>query len=249
MATRGRKILKDFFSNGKRPTQQEFEDLIDSSVNILDDGYSKNSKEGLKLSLKNDSNVLMSFCSQTEADPAWFFTINDQEDLAIEPKKSHRDVSFEHHETRVSNLLLKSQNTIVKGDLEVQGIRKGTTLSSPIKEKLKADGDWHDLTEDLNGVYALEVVATVCGEKGSGEYSVLMGWATQCYGSHKKIKLVGSHFGFWGHKLKLRWYKQKNQTYRLQIKSRLRYKNGKNLSIDCNITYLHKYERFVSDKA
>lgn len=248
MATRGREILKGFFSNGKRPTQQEFEDLIDSSVNILDDGYSKNGDDGLKLSLKNDSNVLMSFCTQSEADPAWMFTINEAEDLTIEQKKNHKEIALGDHKNYTPNLILNTPKTIINGDLEIQGVRKGSSLSDELANKLTADGKWHDLTKDLNGVYALEVVATICGNKGSGEYAVLMGWATQCYGSHKKIKLVGSHYGFWGHKLKLRWHKQNNQSYRLQIKSRLSYKNGGNLKIECNVTYLHKYERTVSEK-
>lgn len=246
MAVRGRKILKDFFSNGKRPSQQEFEDLIDSSVNILDDGYSKNGKDGLKLTPKNDSNVLLSFCTQSRAEPSWVFTINETEDLLIERKKTDTSTVIGRN---TPSLLLTSPKTIVTGDIEIQGIKKGSPVSDKLKEPLKADGKWHDITEDLNGMYAMEIVATICGEKGMGEYAVLLAWATQCYGSHKRIKPIGSHYGFWGHKLKLRWHRQKNQSYRLQVKSRLQYKNWKNLDIDCHITYLHKYERSISEKA
>lgn len=246
MAVRGRKILKDFFSNGKRPSQQEFEDLIDSSVNILDDGYSKNGKDGLKLAPKNDSNVLLSFCPQSGAEPSWVFAINETEDLLIERKKADNHTTTERN---TPSLLLTSPKTIVTGDIEIQGIKKGTPVSDKLKESLKADGKWHDITEDLNGMYAMEIVATICGEKGSGEYAVLLAWATQCYGNQKKVKPIGSHYGFWGHKLKLRWHRQKNQSYRLQIKSRLQYKNWKNLAIDCHISYLHKYERSISEKA
>lgn len=253
MATRGRKILKEFFSNGRRPSEQEFEDLIDSSVNILDDGYSKNNKDGLKLVPKNEKGILMSFCTQSGNDPSWVFTINEAEDLLIY-KKTEEITSGKVPEEKkdASSLILNSPKTVIVGDIELQGVKKGQSASEELKKELIADGKWHDITELKDGVYVLEIVASIQGEPGDGEYAVLMAWATQSFGSHKKIKMVGSHYGFWGHKLKLRWHKNKiknkNGFYQLQIKSRLRY-NHKDLPINCHITYLHKYEKSGTQKA
>lgn len=246
MATRGRQILKGFFSNGKRPSQQEFEDLIDSSVNILDDGYSKSNQDGLKLTPKTDNNVLMSFCRQSAAEPSWIFTISDTENLLIYNKQ-------EKHETiekeSKSSLFLACPKTVITGDVELRGIKKGRSVSDDLKKELYADGKWHDITEHKNGgVYVMEIVASIHGEPGNGEYAVLMAWATQSFDSNKKIKSVGSHYGFWGNKLKLRWHRKKGSShYQLQIKSRLKYKN-KDLPINCHITYLHKYEKSNAQK-
>ncbi len=246
MAIRSRQILKDFFSDGKRPSQEEFRDLIDSAVNILDDGYSKDAKDGLKLAPKNDSNTLLSMCTKSGAPPSWIFTINDAEDLLIE-----RNTQGHTHDgsegDREPSILLNAPKTTVIGDIEIRGIKKGTSVTPEFAPV--ADGKWHDITGDLYGMYAMEIMASVCGKKGSGEYAVLMAWATNCYGSHNRIRRLQSHFGFFGHKLKLRWKKGKNQACRLQIKTRLRYKAGQAQPIDCHITYLHKYERTASEKA
>lgn len=245
MALQGRKKLKEFFLVGKRPTMEDFEDLIDSTVNILDDGYSKTSKEGMKLTPKNENGVLMTLCAQTNSKPAWILSVNEREQLKIE-KIQEDNYSRKDGENADPALFLNSPKTVVNGDIEVRGVRKGTPVKGELANSLKADGKWHDITNLKYGVYVLEVLATVQGKSGSGEYAVIMAWATQSFGNNRKIKSVGSHYGFWGHKLKLRWHKKEVKNgipiYQLQIKSKLRYKN-KNLPINCHITYLHKYEK------
>lgn len=250
MALQGRKKLKDHFFEGKRPSMEDFGDLIDSSVNILDDGYSKTEKDGLKLSPRNDEGVLMSFCTQSGTDPSWTFTINETEDLLIyrtkESVPSGKTTNSAEDKKDTSSLFLNSPKTVITGDIELRGTKKGQSVADELKQELRADGKWHDITALKGGVYVLEIVASTQGEPGDGEYAVLMAWATHSFGNHKKIKTVGSHYGFWGHKLKLRWYKKKEKNketfYQLQIKSRLRY-NHKDLPINCHITYLHKYEK------
>lgn len=254
MALRGRKILKEFFSDGRRPSEQEFEDLIDSSVNRLDDGYSKNSKDGLKLSPKDEKGILMSFCAQSGTEPSWFFSIDNEKNLLIYQKTENSSPQkLLLNSKEPPSLVLKSPKTVIEGDIELHGIKKGQSVSDELQKELVADGKWHDVTTLKDGVYVLEIVASIQGAPGDGEYAVLMGWATHAFGSHKKIKTVGSHYGFWGHKLKMRWYKKKEENnnktfYQLQIKSRLRYKD-KSLPITCHITYLHKYEKSDSKKA
>ncbi|MCY4180867.1 MAG: hypothetical protein OXD48_11460, partial [Litoreibacter sp.] len=49
MSKRDRTTLKSFFSNGALPTAKEYRDLIDSSVNQVEDGFDKTEKDGLKL--------------------------------------------------------------------------------------------------------------------------------------------------------------------------------------------------------
>ena len=46
-----RDSLKSVFTNGSRPNENNFGSLIDSMVNKVDDGISKNLKDGLILSL------------------------------------------------------------------------------------------------------------------------------------------------------------------------------------------------------
>lgn len=239
MAKRNRETLASFFKDGKCPSERNFRDLIDSTVNILDDGFSKTGEEGLMLAPKHDSNTLMSFSTKPGATPSWVFSINDDEDLSIKEREKEDEKETQEKKKRAA-LRLNASQTIITGDVEIRGIRKGTPIDSKLKQPI-ADGKWHSITEDLYGIYAMEIVATVCGEKGDGEYAVLVAWATLCYGNHG-IKSIGSHYGFWRHKIKIRWRKGKDKKCSLQVKTRLKYTSKKQPAIDCHITYWHKHE-------
>src|SRR5690554_6519235 len=199
--------LKEFFSGGKRPNQQQFEALINSTVNILDDGYSKDKKDGLKITPTGDDNILMSFCAKSQDAPSWIFTIKEDEDLYIETKKQGEYLLHKGEEIPHPSLFLNARKTVITGDVEVQGVKKGISLDSE-KFQPVADGNWHNITEDLYGMYAMEITAYITGAKSTGEYALMIAWTTHCFGS-KKIRTLGSYYGFFGHKIKLRWKKNK----------------------------------------
>ena len=72
MSKRDRTTLKAFFQDGALPTATEYEDLIESCVNQIDDGYDKDDKLGLKLNSIGDSRTLMSFYRGLGASaPSW----------------------------------------------------------------------------------------------------------------------------------------------------------------------------------
>ncbi len=48
MAKQTRDTLKQFFSAGKLPTEEHFSDLIDSSLNTLDEGFDKSEEFGFE---------------------------------------------------------------------------------------------------------------------------------------------------------------------------------------------------------
>lgn len=49
MTKQDRPTLKSFFRNGALPTAEHYRDLIDSSVNQVEDGFSKTVPDGLRL--------------------------------------------------------------------------------------------------------------------------------------------------------------------------------------------------------
>ena len=49
MASKNRETLKNYFKKGGFATEKEFSDLIDSSMNLIDDGISMTPRQGLKL--------------------------------------------------------------------------------------------------------------------------------------------------------------------------------------------------------
>ena len=86
MALINRQTLKNYFKKGGFATEKHFNDLIDSSINSVDDGISKTSDHGLKLSpLKKDSKLLSFFKRITQEYSNYSFNLdnNDSEGLSI----------------------------------------------------------------------------------------------------------------------------------------------------------------------
>lgn len=249
MAERGREKLKEYFRNGSRPTETHFSDLIDSAVNRLDDGFNRSTKDGLKLTQKDPDGAAITLNENDKS--SWKFSIS-KKNLIIAQTITDID-SNESEVERESKgaLVINAPQTIVNNEIIIEGIRKGIDVKKMVKGPIKADGNWHTITNLGYGVHAMEIVASITGQPGSGGYAVLLAWASQAFGSKRKIKTVGSHFGFWGHKIKLRWKKDPNagnlEKYQLQIRTKNKYKE-EGLEISCQIMFLHKYEKSNDQK-
>ena len=57
MAKTNRKTLKEYFGKGKKPNHTQFADLIDSMLNVVDDGFNKSAERGMLLSPLNDAGI------------------------------------------------------------------------------------------------------------------------------------------------------------------------------------------------
>jgi hypothetical protein len=61
MTTRNRETLRGFFSAGMLPTQDHFGDLIESMLNMDDEGFRKSEKNGVEISAPAGYDALISF--------------------------------------------------------------------------------------------------------------------------------------------------------------------------------------------
>ena len=67
MPRTNRNTLKEYFKRGSMPNQKHFYELIDSMVNISDDGIDKNPDDGLRLApSKENSPVISLFTNRSE---------------------------------------------------------------------------------------------------------------------------------------------------------------------------------------
>lgn len=225
MAKRNRETLKNHFRQGEKPTQQAFEDLIDSTLNTLDDGFSGSPHIGMGLSPLTDRGVIISaFRSPGDQHPAWEFVVDKNTgDLYVqrseegEPQpvftmKYHNDGKNSRPEVEVN------------GVIRCQGIRK-----SYIAGQAPADGKWHNLFDDAHleeGCFAFDIIAG-CGERNKGRYALLSAIAMHCFGNRRRIKKVRSNFGLWGNRICLRWVRLKDSfVCQLQIRTAFRYGEG-----------------------
>jgi hypothetical protein len=222
MPRKNRQTLIESFRRGKKPSQQDFENLIDSMLNILDDGFSKTAETGMGLApLLEKGTVISVFKELADPKPQWEIAINTE--CCLEIRRCEDDQI-------VPVLVLKPDNTVELGIEGSETVVKDV-LKMPVREgtlyrgSVLADGNWHDITSGLSGYQALEVTA-YAGKKSSGKHALLVATATACFGANAKIKKTTSHFGSYGHKIRLRWKKSGgNFQVKLQLKTIFKYDN------------------------
>lgn len=233
MAIRNRNTLISGFSKGQRPTADDFKNLIESTVNILDDGFAKDAQTGIKLApISEQEGTVMTFLqSMTDDGGRWVIDVIEH-DLRI----SRVQENVKH-----PVLQLRQSGEMEFGDPEspvtIQGtLNAGQRSGKKVDKQIPADGRWHDLTDYLEGVHALEVVC-VMGKRHTGKHAVLLAHATHCFGSKPRIHRIRSHFGVFGNRLMLRWHKSRNErACKLQV--RTRFKIGPDFFIHGSVTSL-----------
>lgn len=215
MAKRNRQTLKKSFSKGRKPTERDFENLIDSTLNILDDGFFKSPELGMELSpLIGEKRVVMSvFREPGNPEPEWEIAVGTAGELKI--CRFGEDASTPVIVLNTDGTIeigSDGKDIVLKGQLATMG-RKGTYIQNSVP----ADGRWHDASEEIEGVCALEVVAAA-GRRHTGKHAVLVALATHCFGGSPKVKKIRSCYGMFGNKIKLRWVKN-GLACRLQMKT------------------------------
>jgi len=234
MPKRNRQTLKESFRQGKKPSEQDFENLIDSTINILDDGLSKRADTGIGLApLQGNETVMSIYREPGDEKAAWEIAIDKKGNLLI----GRRD------EVETTPLLTLRKDGHVElgektGEIHFSNQfnapgRKGTFLSDPAKEVL-ANGKWQDITPELEGCWALEVIAG-CGRRHSGKHALLVATAVHCFGQRAKITKTRSHYGMYGNRLCIRWVR-KDFACKLQVKTLFHY--GEGVKINYHITKL-----------
>jgi len=229
---RNRKTLKESFRQGRKPTQQDFENLIDSSINILDDGLSKRADTGIGLAPLQGNETVMSVYREPGDDKAVW-------EIAVDATTGNLKIG-RHTDNGISPLLtLRTDGHIELGDqtgeihlsnqLNIPG-RKGSFLQGNVP----ADGKWHDITPELEGCWALEVVAGA-GKRHTGKHAMIVATVMHSFGKRARIRKTGSHYGSYGNKLKLRWIKN-GFTCKLQIRTHFDYND--NIQINYHISRL-----------
>jgi len=247
MTRRNRKTLADNFSDGKLPNQEAFGDLIDSMVNIVDEGFDKSAQDGMKIAQLDNGSKLISFFDEiTVKAPLW--------SIAFSPSRyagdagRYKNLNFYFGNNKATALTLVSvpeKNT--KGDESEEGtIRVGVNNSNPEHEvdvkgviaadgrigrkertelEVRADGKWHPIIVGLDGCQAFEIVAGV-GKKGSGRYALMHAFALNTFNSKKgNITYHQARYSSRCDQIDLRWVGE-THNYSLEMRARCSYERN-----------------------
>ncbi len=170
MALKNKETLKNYFKKGGVVSEKHFIDLIDSSMNVIDDGIDIDPENGLKLNpLGIFSRVISFFRKKSQKRPDFSLNTNfkNKEGLSFNGKSDNPIL-------KISNENKVGVNTNDPNyDLDVNGIigaraRVGTYS----KGSVPADGKWHKIINNLDGINAFEVIAHASGSVNSGYYSI-----------------------------------------------------------------------------
>ncbi len=236
--------IKEYFKNGMLPSENDFSDLINSMVNVKDDGFSKSDLDGLKLysvdskrfiTFYNGLNELKSYLvvdhDNKDNDPSLKFqggqihtgdenTINQDNENSTE--KLDKKSFFFHLDGKlgIGKRSDKNLNLDVDGNIGMKG-RIGTFKSGTID----ADKKWYTIIDNLNSCQAFEIVART-GKAGTGKFAMIHAIALSTYGKSKnKIRKTSAYYGPFWNKLNLRWAGETNN-YRLEMRSNSNYTDG-----------------------
>jgi len=227
MAKRNRNTLKNFFRDGAMPSSQEFADLIDSSLNTLEDGFDKSDQYGFEITVRGKNTELLSFFRDNlNQQPLWSVRFDERSNsLQFKPTGAAPLLSLTAQQRLGIATDTPASTLHVAGVITQQGCQGWQPTG---KAQVAADGRWHDISGPLQGCQAFEVMAGT-GNKGSGKYALLKatalntynpgGWWFNFLNRKKRICVQQAYYLSRSCKLELRW-QALEQGYCLQIRSR-----------------------------
>lgn len=210
MGKLNRKAIREQFKKGKRPTEEDFSNLIDSMVNILDEGFDKTPEDGLKISQLMGKGRLLSFYENIAAeDPKWFLEMDkSSHKLHFGAPKiaAERVLTLGIENNAPHTLVVGINNADPRYTLDVAGtIASESRLGRSGKLKVEADGEWHDITATLTGCRAIEIMAGVGGQE-DGKYALTHAIALNTFNGTSSIDYQQqAYYGNRCNRIELQW--------------------------------------------
>lgn len=220
-----RKGLKEYFKKGKLPDENAFIQLIDSTFNIADDKLDIND-DGLQIyPSENEKGKLLSFYADRDAQVAkWALITSKKPNQGLSINKINEETEGDDSQKETTDapaLFIQEEGGKIgmgtnfpRQQLDVKGIiasegRMGTL----IENKVKADGNWYNIFDEIKGISgcnAYEIVAYAEG-KNKEKFSLMHATALSTWGNSKpKISKTIAHYGKWWNKIDLRWQSRTN---------------------------------------
>lgn len=243
MTRRRRIMLKEQFEAGKMPSQEDFADLIDSMLSMLDEGFDKTPEAGFKIAQLQDGKLISFYQDIGTGAAMWSLGLD----------KANSNLSFQDKRGKP---LLTLASTVDGDDQQLSGV--GIRQNHPRHEldvagtvashgrvgrsgemSVPADGYWYDVTDYMTGCQAWEVVAGVGAKDSEGRYAVMHAFATNAFGSNGDISYHQSHFGNKCSRIELRWLKaEAGKPFEFKLQMRVGCSYGEDVWIKYHMTQL-----------
>ena len=269
---KSRETLKGFFKKGKRPEESDFEYLIDSTFNKVDDKIDVTDEEGLRLHKVENGQFISFYDSEDRA--AWELRVLDSE-KGLSFKKNENNMGVEKP---FSALALTNAGKIGIGTespeekLDVRGlISSAGRIGNFKQDTCPADGCWHNIFEagSLPPYSAFEIMASAQDEFKKEDRQALLHATAICVSGTKnsKITRTSAFYGRRWNRIEIRWesrskrlnkpknrswidqvfdfFEGRGKTFNLQIRTHSNY--GNDSKIHFKVTKLWDQERFTEN--
>ncbi|MCP5003938.1 MAG: hypothetical protein GY941_08315 [Planctomycetes bacterium] len=235
MVRRSRDVLKNFFKKGSMPKGVHFNELIDSSINIIDDSLDKTAEDGLMLSPTGGMDKLVSLYKNSDFEHCvWSISIDKQNDGLIIKNNKNKTALYLDPDGKIG---INKKDP--KSALDIDGaVTSSGRVGNYKSGKAPANGKWHKIIENLDGCHAFEIMAGA-GKEKSGRYALMHaiavntynpgGFISDFFGSKKKITYNQAYYHWKCSKIKLRWQGDQDN-YFLELKTNCNYGDGVNVT-------------------
>ncbi len=213
MTRRTRATLKERFQKGKMPNQDDFADLIESMLNMLDEGFDKTPKDGFKLAQLGDGKLMSFYKDIDVGSPLWQLGLEKGSE-AGDSRLSLQDETGQAVLTLASRLgedeevrrAVGINQSAPQYELDVAGtVASWARVGKTGEMAIPADGNWYDITGTLTGCQLWEVVAGVGGKDADGKYAVMHAFAANAFNGNESITYHQAYFGNKCSRIELRW--------------------------------------------
>ena len=241
MKRRSRDTLRGYFVAGRRPTQDDFSDLIESMLNINDEGFNKTRDDGLCVTSLSDSNALMSFyhANSSEYRAEWAISFGSGTDATsgrdrLAFRRPGYSDKTDDHPARPPLLTLDASALVDADEAPRVGVntaqpRHALDVTGTVRADGRlgremigdADGHYQALTPYVSGCHAYEVVAGV-GHRGTGRFALMRAialntfnpiWWDNLFFLKKRIRAEHAYYSRRSDRLQLRWAPRAGAAY------------------------------------
>ncbi|ACE85188.1 type 2 periplasmic-binding domain-containing protein [Cellvibrio japonicus] len=237
-----RSALKNKFKKGRLPAEQDFANLIDSMVNILEEGFDRSANDGLRMSQTGNGRLLSFYRNIAVDSPQWFLELGSSDNkLHLGTPASPRVLSLHASDgdsgARIAVGINQEdpQATLDVGGTLASNGRRGQFGELPVA----ADGQWHDITSALTGCEAFEIVAGVGGADADGKYALLHAFALNTFNGKNSITPHEAWFGNKCNRIDLRWQSVPELgQFHFKLQMRVQCPYGKDIWVKYHLTRL-----------
>ena len=239
MTKRNRDTLKKRFGDGEMPSASDFSDLIESVLNIHDDGIMHNERDGLRLTqISGDNRVLSLYGAVEEKSAVWAFGLDQNRSsltLDVGRRAGGRDdlgaadeddgggyavLSLIAPDADGGHARVGVNTRAPRCALDVDGVVASSgRIGAAGANAAPADAEWHTIAGPFRACTALEVVAGA-GKKDTGKYALMHAFALRTFDAKGDFTYHQAHYDSRRHRMQLRWLddRQVPGDYYLQIR-------------------------------